>query len=461
MFTQSLFTVGANVMTQAKPTIVNQFNQVNKPTGRTMPAMSAARPIGKTSAQVQMSFQPRSSAVQMSAQKSSFSISSSMNAPKTTNTCSSMNSQAKSFGLGYVANTSSFSFGNSSAVHSNINAISSKTNMRAGNTVMKAHSDSFMPEFSIKSSGGFSVQKNHLDNGFGAGKRGRMIKMAAASDLIAKSNNQDGLDEAIFFKKDLFKTNSSPWHDIETFTEDPVYINCVIEIKAGEKIKYEVATKQDYNPIVPDVKNGLVRTLEYKGDMDADNMFMFDGMPHAYGMIPKTFEDPTQKETVPISVIGESDKEMTEVGGDEDPIDIYLLSDRETKMGQYKCKVIGVIHFVDDGEIDYKIIAVDADYKDVDSINEVSDLKDHEAFSSAEDEIMNWLKYYKSVDNEGKALENPEKKFGKYIVDRATDSKEAMKVIKECRSYYDNIVNSEETQKKDDYKKLKWTTPTE
>jgi len=76
-------------------------------------------------------------------------------------------------------------------------------------------------------------------------------------------------------------------------------------------------------------------------------------------------------------------------------------------------------------------------------------------------EIMNWLKYYKSVDNEGKALENPEKKYGKFIVDRSTDSKEAMKVIKECRSYYDNIVNSKETQKKDEYKKLKWTTPTE
>jgi hypothetical protein len=63
MFNQQLFTVGANVMAQAKPTM--QFKQVNKPTGRTMPMMSAAKPM-QPSAQVQMSIAPRSNPVTMS-----------------------------------------------------------------------------------------------------------------------------------------------------------------------------------------------------------------------------------------------------------------------------------------------------------------------------------------------------------------------------------------------------------
>jgi len=69
------------------------------------------------------------------------------------------------------------------------------------------------------------------------------------------------------------------------------------------------------------------------------------------------------------------------------------------------------------------------------------------------------LKFYKTVDNDGKRIANPEKKHGKYIVNRPTDSREAKRVIKECRDYYDNIVNNEKTQEKKEYKNLKWSTP--
>ena len=42
--------------------------------------------------------------------------------------------------------------------------------MRSGNVMMKAHLDSFMPEFSVKGSGAIPVQKNFQDNTFGAGR---------------------------------------------------------------------------------------------------------------------------------------------------------------------------------------------------------------------------------------------------------------------------------------------------
>lgn len=63
------------------------------------------------------------------------------------------------------------------------------------------------------------------------------------------------------------------------------------------------------------------------------------------------------------------------------------------------------------------------------------------------------------MDNDGKRIAKSEKKHGKYIVNRPTDSREAKRVIKECRAYYDRIVNSEETQEKKEYKNLKWSTP--
>lgn len=115
-------------------------------------------------------------------------------------------------------------------------------------------------------------------------------------------------------------------------------------------------------------------------------------------------------------------------------------------MGTVRCKIIGVIHFVDGGEIDYKIVGVDADFQDIDKINEIKDLKQTFAFSCAEAKLMNWLKYYKTVDNNGKKINNPSRKHGKYIRDRPTDSFEAKKVIRECRQFYDKIVNCEKTQ---------------
>lgn len=236
----------------------------------------------------------------------------------------------------------------------------------------------------------------------------------------------------------------SPWHDVDPSTENENYINCIIEIPVGSKRKFEVATQEDFNSIKPDMKDGKVRKLEYKGNGDPNNKFNFNGMPHAYGMIPRTFEDPTHKENVSVSIIGETNSQNVEVGGDEDPLDIFVVSERKIPMGLVRCKVIGVIHFVDGGEIDYKVIAVDADYSDVSSINEISDLKKTFSFAAAEAQILNWLKYYKTVDNDGRLIKNHEKKFGKYIVGRPTDAQEAKRVIKECKGYYNKIVSNEE-----------------
>jgi len=87
---------------------------------------------------------------------------------------------------------------------------------------------------------------------------------------------------------------------------------------------------EDFNSIKPDMKDGKIRLLQYSGNGDPNNKFNFDGMPHAYGMIPRTFEDPDHKEICNVAVIGNSSQfKKIELGGDEDPLDIYVLSERK------------------------------------------------------------------------------------------------------------------------------------
>lgn len=73
---------------------------------------------------------------------------------------------------------------------------------------------------------------------------------------------------------------------------------------------------------------------------------------------------------------------------------------------------------------------------------------------------MNWLKYYKTVDNDGVRIPNHEKKLGKVISGRPTNAAEARRVVKECRESYNTIVKDEKKQQQKEYKELKWNTPT-
>ena len=56
-------------------------------------------------------------------------------------------------------------------------------------------------------------------------------------------------------------------------------------------------------------------------------------------------------------------------------------------------------------------------------------------------------------------ISDPEKKMGKVIKDRPTDSAEARKVIEECRKSYQDIINCSLKQIKPEYSDLKWNTP--
>jgi inorganic pyrophosphatase len=65
-------------------------------------------------------------------------------------------------------------------------------------------------------------------------------------------------------------------HDIDPKVSDQNFmISCVIEIPAGTETKFEVDIEEKFNSIKPDMKNGKIRKLRYKGDGDPKNQFTF------------------------------------------------------------------------------------------------------------------------------------------------------------------------------------------
>lgn len=133
-----------------------------------------------------------------------------------------------------------------------------------------------------------------------------------------------------------FKNDSgsviSPWHDIPL--KDGDNYNMVVEIPKMTKAKMEVATKETNNPIAQDIKKGKLR--DYHGPIFWN-----------YGCLPQTWEDPNVKHP--------------ELGcfGDDDPIDVVEIGGESLAMGSVTpVKPLGVLAMIDDGELDWKVLAV-------------------------------------------------------------------------------------------------------
>jgi len=192
-------------------------------------------------------------------------------------------------------------------------------------------------------------------------------------------------------------TEISPWHDIPLYTGEEGVLNFVVEIPKMTKPKMEVATKERKNPIAQDVKKGKLR--DYHGPIFWN-----------YGMLPQTWEDP-----------GQEHPEL-QCTGDDDPLDVVEIGSQALEQGAVvQIKVLGVLAMIDDGELDWKIIAI---RKDDPFSQQFRDISDVEAkCSGMVSGIREWLRWYKTPD--GKPLNT----FG--FAERAMDRTHALKVVGE------------------------------
>eukprot|EP01126_Amoeba_proteus_P065484 TRINITY_DN9323_c0_g1_i4.p1 TRINITY_DN9323_c0_g1~~TRINITY_DN9323_c0_g1_i4.p1 ORF type:complete len:266 (-),score=52.06 TRINITY_DN9323_c0_g1_i4:99-896(-) len=158
------------------------------------------------------------------------------------------------------------------------------------------------------------------------------------------------------FEYRVFFTDSqgnfvSPIHDIPLWVDQTAGIaRMVVEIPKGTHPKLEMAVGEALNPIKQDVKKGQLRKIH-------------DAYPFNYGAFPQTFEAPDFFD------------ERTQALGDHDPIDVCEISDTIYNTGDViEVKILGVWAMIDEGETDWKVLAINTANPDAAKYNDASDV---------------------------------------------------------------------------------------
>ncbi|HLS96201.1 inorganic pyrophosphatase [Sphingobacterium allocomposti] len=142
-----------------------------------------------------------------------------------------------------------------------------------------------------------------------------------------------------------------PWHQVAPGSDVPNTVNAIIEITNGSKGKYEL-----------DKETGLLLL-----DRVLSSSVVY---PANYGFIPQTYCD------------------------DKDPLDILVICSVDIlPMTLVEAKVIGVMHMVDGGEQDDKIIAVAKNDPTYNHINDIEQLAPH-----IMKEVVQFFESYKALE---------------------------------------------------------------
>ena len=172
------------------------------------------------------------------------------------------------------------------------------------------------------------------------------------------------------------------WHSVDKKRITPDEFLAVIEISKGSKNKYEL-----------DKSTGLLILDRI--------LYTSTHYPHNYGLIPLTYAD------------------------DLDPLDVLVIcSEPIIPLTLVKCKPIGVLHMIDGGYRDEKIIAVPLSDPFYNHYKDVEKLPKH-----LFDEIKHFFEVYKTLENKPTAV---------YHVEGAKAAKDI--IAKALASYEKNIL---------------------
>lgn len=231
----------------------------------------------------------------------------------------------------------------------------------------------------------------------------------------------------------------SPWHDIplEAVSSGGALgkvFNFICEIPANTRAKMEIATNEPGNPIKQDVFKKTGKLRKYAGPIYWN-----------YGCLPQTWEDPA---VVSSNLHGGA-------AGDNDPLDVVEISSSlplpllegvakgRSKRGAAKgilapgsvtpVRVLGALGLLDQGELDWKLVAVRADHPLVTS-GKLNDLADLEAVAPhVVNGMREWFRWYKVPD--GKPL-------NEYAMGgRAIGRSDAEAVVEETHQHWSHLVN--------------------
>ncbi|XP_049401130.1 soluble inorganic pyrophosphatase 6, chloroplastic-like [Solanum stenotomum] len=245
-------------------------------------------------------------------------------------------------------------------------------------------------------------------NGGAAAQRRRLFSCSAIYNpqiQIKQHGQPETLDYRVFFAEDSGK-KVSPWHDIPLHLGDGVF-NFIAEIPKESSAKMEVATDEQYTPIKQDTKKGKLRYYPYNIHWN-------------YGLLPQTWEDPSL-----------ANAEVEGAFGDNDPVDVVEIGESRAKIGQVlKVKPLAALAMIDEGELDWKIVAISLDDPRASLVNDIDDVEKH--FPGTLTAIRNWFRDYKIPDGK------PANKFG--LGNKPANKDYALKVIMETNESWAKLV---------------------
>lgn len=169
---------------------------------------------------------------------------------------------------------------------------------------------------------------------------------------------------------------SNNLHDLHIGDNFPKQVNCIVEIPKGKNTKYEYDEKLQ----IFKLERCLISSLTY---------------PVNYGFVPQT------------------------IAQDGDPLDVLVYNHDALDTGTVaECRVIGVLDFLDKGEIDNKILAV-PNHSPVEKYSKLSDFD--ESFLKI---IKHFFRIYKEDIN------------GDVKVGDWHNGKKALSIVKESHERY-------------------------
>ncbi|CAB3996977.1 inorganic pyrophosphatase [Paramuricea clavata] len=206
----------------------------------------------------------------------------------------------------------------------------------------------------------------------------------------------------------------SPMHDIPLYADSPNKVfNMVVEIPRWTNAKMEINLASSLNPMKQDIKKGKLRYV--------NNVFPYHGYIWNYGALPQTWEDPQ---------VVDAD---TRCKGDGDPIDVCEIGTMVAKRGEVKqVKILGVMALIDEGETDWKVLAIDVKDPLASKMNDIGDVDKH--MPGLLKATHEWFKIYKVPTGK------PENEFA--FGGQAKDQAFAFKVIADCNQHWSKMMGN-------------------
>ncbi|KYO03276.1 putative inorganic pyrophosphatase [Plasmodium gaboni] len=228
---------------------------------------------------------------------------------------------------------------------------------------------------------------------------------------MLKYNNN--INEENFFISYLEKKDDnnfvsiSPWHNIDLKNDDGTY-NMIVEISKYNYIKLEIQLKEKFNIIKQDKKKGKLR-------------YYHNSIYWNYGALPQTYEYPKHI----YQNKSKTNNEPLFFNGDNDPLDIIDIGSASLKIGQVvPVKILGAFTLIDEGELDWKIIAINKEDKHYEDINSLSDIDKY--YPHTLSLLLEWFRSYKMADTKKLNL----------ISKQLYDKKESEELITKTHHYY-------------------------